>query len=43
MANRLICLVIAALPHLGHTGSRSGLNRFDKKLKIFLHLGQAYS
>ncbi len=43
MAKRLICLVIFLLPHLGQTGKRSGLIRFDRKLKITRHFGQAYS
>ena len=35
--------VIFLLPHLGHTGKRSGLVRFERKLKITRHFGQAYS
>ena len=43
MANALICLFIFLFPHLGQTGRRSGLRRFDKKLKITRHFGQANS
>ena len=43
MANRLICLTIFLLPHFGQTGKRSGFNRFERKLKITRHFGQAYS
>jgi hypothetical protein len=43
MANRLICFSMALLPHRGQTGGRSGFSRFDRKLKIFRHFGQANS
>ena len=45
MAKPLICLAIFLLPHLGQpeTGSRSGFTRFERKLKIFRHFGQANS
>jgi hypothetical protein len=31
------------LPHLGQVGDRPGLTRFERKLKITRHFGQAYS
>jgi hypothetical protein len=43
MANRLTCLDIFLLPHLGQTGGRPGFTRFERKLKIRRHCGQANS
>jgi hypothetical protein len=43
MANRLTCLDNLLLPHLGQTGRRPGFTRFDRKLKILRHFGQANS
>jgi hypothetical protein len=43
VAKRLICLDIFLLPHLGQTGGRPGFTRFDRKLKILRHFGQANS
>ena len=41
IAKRLICFAIFLLPHFGQVGSRSGLRRFERKLKITRHFGQA--
>ena len=43
MAKRLTCLDNFLLPHLGQTGRRSGFTRFERKLKILRHFGQANS
>jgi hypothetical protein len=43
MAKRLTCLANFLLPHWGQTGWRPGLIRFERKLKIRRHFGQANS
>jgi hypothetical protein len=43
VAKRLTCLDNFLLPHLGQTGGREGFTRFDRKLKILRHFGQANS
>jgi hypothetical protein len=41
--NRLIILIIFLLPHRGQIGKPSGFIRFEKKLNITRHSGQANS
>ena len=43
IAKPLICFSIFLFPHFGQVGSRSCCIRFDRKLKITRHFGQANS